>query len=422
MSDTAWREALLQRIGAAIESLAEAYPRGYLLLAAGVALAGYGWLLLFPWLVLAGVSGGYEALTDQSAIVWSHLLVWSAVAAGAALVTWRIARFRPALPPGIVLDRNKTPALFDLVRELYRHYRRPWIDRLIITGAFELELVKTPCCGLPLWSVNTLAIGLPLMQSLSPVQFRCLLARRMGQFSKRHNTLGNWLYQLRRIWPQYAITSGCAGHGYQPVGLFFSVFAPLYSWVSLPAARLDELAADSYAMEVCSDEEVLDAITTETVCRLYLEEKYWPVYERLSATTREAMPKPHTGMVSVLRAGLQGDRSQPWLMKSMDQEPRLDETLPSLAQRMDNIGHLRTHMGEIAASSAAVACLGTAVEELDKALGSASPHRPAQESNSRPFRFQPPPFMSSLSRRLRRRDTPQDTAVVGNHSQVTSPQ
>jgi hypothetical protein len=420
MSETGWRLSLLRRIGTGVESLAATSPRGYLLVATASALAGYGWLLLFPWLVLAGVSGGYDALTGHAAVAWFDLFIWSAVAAGSALVTYRLARFRPALPAGIVIDRKKAAALFELVDELRRHYRRPVIDRLVITGAFELELVKTPRWALPVWSMNSLVIGLPLMQSLSVAQFRCALARRLGQFSKRHNPLGNWLYQLRRVWPQYALATGVAGPGYQPVGWFFSMFAPLYDVVSLPAARLDELAADSYAMEVCSDEEVLDTITTETVCRLYLEEKYWPTYRKLSARVREVLPKPHAGMAPVLRAGLQGDGGTEWLMKAMDLEPRPDESLPSLANRVENIGYVKTRMRGMAAEPAATVCLGTAIEALDAALGRALPKEGLQESNCHPFRFQPRAFIASLARLSRRRHANQDTPAAGNHGHITT--
>jgi hypothetical protein len=422
MSETGWRLSLLQRIGTGVESLAAAYPRGYLLAATGCALAGYAWLLLFPWLVLAGVSGSYDALTGQPAVAWNDLLSWSAVAAGSALVTYRMARFRPALPAGIVLDRKKAAALFELVDELRRHYRRPWIDRLVITGAFELELVKTPRWALPVWSINTLVIGLPLMQSLSAAQFRCALARRLGQFSKRHNLLGNWLYQLRRVWPQYAIATEAetAGPGYQPVGWFFSVFAPFYDLVSLPAARLDELAGDSYAMEVCSDEEVLVAITVETVCRLYLEETYWPTYRKITALVRDAMPKPHSGMAPVLRTGLRGDRGQEWLMKAMGREPCRDDPMPSLAKRVENIGHKKPRMGGIAPVSAAAVYLGTVSENLDAALGRALPKEGLRESKCSPFRFPLRTFIASLTRLSKRRHADQDTPAVGSRSHITS--
>jgi hypothetical protein len=422
MSGTGWIRLLLLRFDTGVESLAETCPRGYLLATTVLALAGHGWLLLFPWLVLAGISRAYEALTAQPAVAWSRLLIWSTVAAGSALVTYRMARYRPTLPAGVVLDREKATALFDLVDELGRHYRRPGIDCVVISGEFALELVKTPYCALPLWSMNTLVIGLPLIQGLSPSQFRCSLARRLGQFSKRRNPLGNWLYQLRQVWPQYVIAPRITDPGFQPVRWFFRFFAPLYERISRPAARLDELVADSYAMEVCSDEEMLDTISTETVCRLYLEEKYWPTYRKLTARVREIMPKPHAGMSSVLRAGLQGDRGQEWLKKAMEREPRDDDPMPSLAKRVENIGHRKPRMNGIAQESAATVYLDTAIESLEATPGRALHGEQPQEGWCNPCRFLQRTFIPSLVRRLRRRHATLDTPAAGSHSHSTTPQ
>ena len=422
MSETEWEHSLLQRFDTGIEYLAETCPRGYLLAASVLALAGYGWLLLFPWLVLAGISGAYEALTAQPAVAWSRLLIWSTVTAGSALVTWRMARYRPTLPAGVVLDREKAAALFDLVDELGRHYRHPKIDRVVIGEEFALELVKTPYCALPLWSMNTLVIGLPLIQGFSPTQFRCALARRLGQFSKRRNPLGNWLYQLRQVWPQYAIATSAADPGFQPVRWFFRFFGPLYERISLPAARLDELVADSYAMEVCSDEEMLDTISTDSVCRLYLEEKYWPTYRKLTARVREIMPKPHAGMASVLRAGLQGDRGQEWLMEAMEREPRVDDPMPSLAKRVENIGHRKPHMSGITPESAARVYLDTAIEALEATPGRRLHREEPQESRCNPCKFLHRTFIPSLMRRLTRRHAILDTPSAGNRTHITTPQ
>ena len=422
MSETGWIRSLLLRFDTGVESLAETRPRGYLLVTTVLALAGHGWLLLFPWLVLAGITGAYEALTAQPAVAWSRLLIWSTVAAGSALVTWRMARFKPTLPAGALLDRKKATALFDLVDELGRHYRRPGVDRVVISGDFALELVKTPYCALPLWSMNTLVIGLPLIHCLSPTQFRCALARRLGQFSKHRNPLGNWLNQLRQIWPQYAMAPGAADPGFQPVRWFFRFFAPLYERISLPAARLDELAADSYAMEVCSDEEMLDTISTETVCRLYLEEKYWPTYRKLTARVRKIMPKPHAGMSSVLRAGLQGDRGQEWLKNAMEREPRDDDPMPSLAKRVENIGHRKPRMNGIATESAATLYFDTAIESLEATPGRALHEEEPLESGCNPRRFLQGTFILSLVRRLRHRHATLDTPAAGSHSHITTPQ
>jgi hypothetical protein len=420
MTETELEHPLLRHFDDSLKSLAETRPRAYLLATALLAVVGCLWLLMFPWLVLAGISGAYEAVTGAPAVAWIPLLLWIAVTAGAALVTYRMVRFRPAPPAGVVLDRKNTPALFVLVNELRQQYRAPWIDRVMISGEFELEIVKTPCCGLPLWSTCTLVIGLPLAQSLSPAQFRCELARRLGQISQRHNRIVSWLARLRRIWPLYAPGASSAEPGFQAVGWFFKVFAPLYSRVSLPAARLDELAADSCAMETCTDEEVLDTITTEAVCRLFITEKYWPTYRKLTERMRDVLPKPHAGMAAVLRTGLHGEKYQEWLTAAMTREPRPDEAVPSLSQRVDNIGYRNPCMRGMAAEAAATVYFGPVGNELDAALerASQSPSAPVKAVDS--LRFQPVALISSMMHRLGHR-SPNAKAPVGHeHGQLTT--
>jgi hypothetical protein len=297
--------------------LAESAPRVYLLLASLFAIAGYAYLLLFPWLVLVSGLGIYDALFNSQAVIWSHALIWLIIATLSGLVTCRGIQIKPVLPAGLELEKPKATGIFHMLEELSRHYRQPAIDRIVITGDYELQIVKSPLWALPMGSTNTLVIGLPLMQSLSPVQFRCAVARRLGQFSKRYNLTGNWLTQLRDIWPQYCVRAEFAGFGYQPIQWFFSIYAPLYDVITVSAARIDELAADRYAMELFSDEELLETITTEAVCRLYLEEKYWPVIRKITA------------------------------------------------RRIENIGHTQARMNTLAEKSAATVYLGKVIGDLD---------------------------------------------------------
>lgn len=348
-----WWRSVLELSGSELQDLEETYPRACVLLATLFAAAGYACLLLFPVLVLAGMSGLHETLHENRALVWSQMLAWSSLFAVSMLVSYRIFRFRPAPPGGILLDRDTAPALFELLATQRRHYSRIRIDRVVLSGRFELRIVKTPLRGLPVWSTTTLVIGRPLMQCLSPSRFQCALARRLGQFSKRYNRLGNWVYQLREIWPQYCSREYHAGFGFRPVMWLFRVYAPLYRVISLPVARLDELAGDNYAMELFSDAEVLDTITTEMVCRTYLAEKFWPVIRRIAASERQAMAGFHAGMVSVLHTGLRDGKAAGWVAKTLSADSRWDDPLPSLARRVENIGHLDARMGAMDGESAA---------------------------------------------------------------------
>jgi len=281
MSRHGWRLSLLQGIGTRIDALAEQYPGVYLLLVTLVALTGFAMLLLFPLLALAGMTGMYQSLVGGPDIAWLQTLVWMLVTGFGALVTYRLVLFRPPLPAGVVLKQEQAPDLFGLAEDTAEQYAYHGVDRIVITSGYQLDIIRTHRTGFPVCSTGSLVIGLSLMQCLSSQQFVCLLARRLGQFSKRANPLLNRLFELRDVWPVYCQSRVKADPALLPLYLLFSVYTPLYSVVSAAAARLDELQADSYAMEISSDEEVMEAITTDTVYRLFLREKYWPVIRKL---------------------------------------------------------------------------------------------------------------------------------------------
>ncbi len=334
-------------------SLADSRPRLYLLLLTVFALIGYAWLLLFPGLVFAGISGIYHALFAAEHIAGSRLVAWLVTAGAAGLVCYRLYRFRPQPPEGRELDRFGHSALFKLAADQSRHYCSLGIDRIVLSGDFDVSIRKTPLCALPVWSRNTLMIGLPLMLALSDTQLECVLARRIGQFSRRYNRLVNWLYQLRDIWPAYCEQADSTGFGYQPAAWFFRGYAPLYRMLSVPAARMDELDADTYAMELFSDVEVLDAITTQAVCRQYLAQRYWPVASKLAANDCAVLERLHAGIPAVLRAGLTRETINTWLRNTLSAGEHSRDSMPSLAQRVDNIGFGEARMAALSTRSAA---------------------------------------------------------------------
>lgn len=347
-----WKN-ILGAIGMFSHDLSESRPRLYLLFAVLCACAGYFLLLLFPSLVFSSVHKLFILLGDGQGIAWAAAIIWLVVGTLAGLVCYGLYGFRPALPAGNVIDGATHPELHRLVLEQTGHYDGIHIDRIVLGSDFDIDIVKTPCCALPAGFTNTLVVGEPLLQCLSDTQFRCALARRLGQFSMRYNRLANWLYQRRGIWPQYRDAGHRMGIAYQPVAWLFRVYAPVYAMVTAPAARLDELAADRYAMELFSDEEVLDTITTQMVCDRYLREKYWPVVRRYAARNSRVLCRIHTGMASVLRAGLREESLAAWLAKTMTAADHYADPLPSLARRVDSLGFGGTRMGVLSAEPAA---------------------------------------------------------------------
>jgi hypothetical protein len=386
MSDHGWQHSILQGIGTRIEVLAELHPRPYLLFMTVFALLGYACLLLFPVLALAGIAGMYHALVAPPGVAWLPLLVWLLVAGCCGLVSYRLSRFRHLLPAGVVLDRLQAPALFQLVKDTGTHYGGPGIDRIVITGEYQLDIVNTPVRALPVWSTRSLVVGLPLLQCLSMSQFQCALARRLGQNSRRSNRLLNWLYTLRSAWPRYGEPAPGTDPAYLPVRTMFAVYAPLYTVLSTAAARLDELEADGYAMELFSDEDVLDAVTTDAVYRRFLRERFWPAIRKLSEQDAAVAMNARTRIPTVLHAGVQAGNNIQWIEDAMVAEQHWDDPWPSLVRRIENIGHAEACMATDVKEPVAAAYLDISRSKLDVALEHLPP-RQSPQAQSWPARL-----------------------------------
>jgi hypothetical protein len=139
--------------------------------------------------------------------------------------------------------------------------------------------------------------------------------------------------------------------------------------ITVPAAHLDELAADNYAMELFNEEEVLDTIASQMVCHKYLADCYWPAMRKIAASKKESVNDLHSAMASFLRNILQGDKIAHWLAKTLSAEARWNDARPSLVRRLDNIGHTQARMSTLASVSAASVYLGPAFDNLPSRIG-----------------------------------------------------
>jgi hypothetical protein len=357
-----WKESTLRFIGEQFRLLASQYPEIYLLAVYFIAFLGYAYLLLFPILFLLSSFALFKSLSSYQSLVFEQLLIQVLVLVISAVVTYGIIRFSPALPESTP-KRTRQPSsmLFNLVGDYVCHYRSAKIKRIVFTGDFELDIVKTPRWSLPIWPSTTLVIGIPVLQCFSVTRFQCALARRVGQFSRRSKWKGNLLNQLRDIWFLYSENSDHTSFGYEPIRWFFSVYAPIYRIISAPVARTDELAADTCAMELFSDDDVLDLITVQMACHRYLEEECLPVMRKMQISHSMTADSIAAGTASLICKLIHSDRMAQWISSAGSAESRLDDTLPCLEVRVQNIGHTQARMSMPEPESAASIYLAGAV-------------------------------------------------------------
>jgi len=355
-------QSRLVRLFERIELLVTKFHRSYLVLVCLFALIGYAFVLLFPAIVVFSISNINEILISEVKIVWLELFTWVFVLLFSAQTSYHLAITKPVPAVGFTMPESKIPKVYSLVKKLQTHYKRPVIHKIIITANYEMDIVKTPKWMLPVWSSNTLIIGLPLLICMSPEQFEHMMARKIGQFSKQTNPLTNWLYQLTGIWKQYSYIYGKQKYiESKLLSAFYTAYAAVYERVSVFAARIDELNADRYAMELYVHDDIREMISADAMSRWYLQKRFWPAIEKIANDKTKEPLAPYRKLTSLVKSNFTNEKIPVLKKYAYREEPKFNERVPSLKDRLENIGHDKPHMRENKAQSAAEFYLGASL-------------------------------------------------------------
>lgn len=345
-----------------IERVVTRFHRTYLFLVCIFALVGYAFVLLFPALVVISISNISEILNSEVDIVWLELFTWLFVLLFSAQTSYHLAITKPVPAVGFTMPESKIPKIYTLVKKLQSHYKRPDIHKIIITANYEMDIVKTPRWMLPVWSSNTLIIGLPLLICMSPKQFERMMARKIGQFSKQTNPLTNWLYQLTGIWKQYSYIYGKQKYiESKLLKVFYATYAATYERVSVFAARLDELNADRYAMDLYVHDDVREMISADAMSRWYLQKRFWPAINKIAQDKSKLPLTPYRKLTSLVKSNFTDEKIRVLKKHAYRELPEFDDRVPSLKTRLENIGHETPYMKENKKESAAEVYLGASL-------------------------------------------------------------
>lgn len=333
---------------------------------------GYLFLLLFPALLISmPVLLYYSVQPVLSNMQWFLIVVEVLSLSIGIVMTYAIFTMRFSLPSGLELTEERFPRLFELLQELRGTYGEPRIDRVILRDRFVVRIVKTPRNGFAFSTTHTLIIGLPVLLTMSPLDVHVLLARRMGQLAGTHSRLNSWLYSLRDMWDQYASRCTMRSSLFTgPVRSFFKSYAPFYRSFSVGAARSSELDADLYALEAINDRDVARGITCQVLTEAYLCRFYWPEVLETARVSGRTESLPHAGMARVFEGGLSDDDVQAALKCVDKAKKNRRNAVPSLADRLENIGHRKPLLPKPLPVTAARFYLGGAydrcIEVIDK--------------------------------------------------------
>ena len=348
---------------ARLEREAMASPTRYARRVAAAALLGYG----FIFVVMAVLIGIIAAMVILLFTARSGAAVEIKVAFVCALVAFAIMRaLAVKLDPieGRRLTAEDAPALFALIERLRTDTGGPQIDEVVVNADFNAAIVQQPRFAV-VGSRNTLILGLPLTKALSEAEFAAVIAHELGHFVGSHGRWSAFVYLVRMRWLQLSERLP-GGWTAGILRRFFGWYGPWFNAYSFALARSQEYEADRIAGRATSPATAGDALIRVCLQAGRFDNGWSTVWaEAAHRATPSAMPYRSIDA----RLAEDGDDSAAMLIAALNVRTGLDDTHPSLADRLAALNHDPAPLTAVD-RSAAVALLGsladTLADELDR--------------------------------------------------------
>jgi Zn-dependent protease with chaperone function len=246
-----------------------------------------------------------------------------------------VVRFEP--PEGRPLSRGEVPVLFAMLDELRARGRVPRIHQVLLDPQFNAAMYQRPRFGLLGGSRNYLILGLPYLLANTTEQLRSVVAHELGHLAGAHGRFGAWIYRVRRIWGQLQDKLDRGELRMQWLfGPFIRRYFPYFNAYSFALARLQEREADRFAAEVTSPRAAAEGLVVAHVLGGFLHEEFLPaLYAR--ASDEPEVPDVHREMLRCFRS-ISPSQAEQYREAALAETPEMDDTHPSLSQRLEALG------------------------------------------------------------------------------------
>ncbi|MCS6861080.1 MAG: M48 family metalloprotease [Abditibacteriales bacterium] len=327
-----------------LEAYSRQHPSLYRLRVA--LLAGLGYLYIFFVLAIAlGLLAllGY-ALISGHARSYALKFGWAGVLFVGIILRAMWVRLAP--PEGREVRPAEVPPLFRMIEELRSTLRTPRFHHVLVTSDFNAAAAQRPRLGVLGWQCNYLLFGLPLMQALSPEQFRAVVAHELGHLSGNHGRLGGWIYRVEQTWSQLLERLEAEHHwGTKIFQWFFHWYAPFFNAYSFALRRANEYLADRCAAELTSTQHAAEALLNFEVKKRLLQEVFWADIYKQADNQPQPTAQPFAAMATALRSGPQPEEAVAWLDRALARKTDTTDTHPALADRLRALGYLQASDG-----------------------------------------------------------------------------
>jgi Zn-dependent protease with chaperone function len=318
-----------------VEALAQRDPLRYRINLLLLAALGFGYVIAMALLTFGAALGVLALLViSKSVVLFKLALLPLALACMLVRAMW--VRLPP--PEGRRLTRRETPALFEEIERVRKATRARPVHEVVLTPDFNAAVTQVPRLGVFGWSRRYLIIGLPLLASLPPYQFRAVLAHEFGHLAANHARFANWIYRVRQTWRR--ILEALESNRSSAVRLFtwfFEWYTPYFNAYSFVLARANEYVADRESARITNREDAADALIAVYAKGSYVESEFWKTFYARADEQEQPPAQPFVEYLNGLRS-IPQDAAERALALAMGRTTGIEDTHPSLSDRLAALG------------------------------------------------------------------------------------
>lgn len=240
-------------------------------------------------------------------------------------------------PEGIVLEEKAHPELHRVIRETGSQLGAVRFHEVVLDPESNAAAVQNPRLGMFGWYRSYLVIGLPLMEILTPEEFRAVLAHEFAHIGGPDGRLRAWLHRTRATWEKIA--------GHLPASPLCPLLAKFVHWFwphfnsrAFRLSRFNELEADRLSAEAVSPEVLASGLRRLAIQGQRLDEELWQPLEAAIPGSARLPDDVMDKLSALVRSEPASARLETWTRQVMALGTELGDTHPGLAERLERLG------------------------------------------------------------------------------------
>ena len=207
--------------------------------------------------------------------IWLIGAALGSLASGIALLQSLNVHIPP--PKGIPIGREDAPQLHAVIEELIEETKAPRIDSILLIPEANASISSRFVNGLYGKASTTLRLGLPLLQLLSPGNFRALLHHEFAHSSAGHGHTTIWTKRAWESWTQLPLIEQEMGSSARLIlPSIFRWFVPKLTAYSAVLSRVHEFAADRHALKHSGDANLGEMLVRVGLVSQFMDRGFWP--------------------------------------------------------------------------------------------------------------------------------------------------